>query len=374
MQQKLPLPIVGRMICHNNNLKLTVSLAAIRKNYAAICDFTKRKVAAVLKANAYGIGLEPVARTVYEEGCITFFVATVFEGVQLRKILGQKSEILILNSFHKKDLAAFKKHALSPVINTLQQFDLWAENFGKEQVFAVHFDTGMGRLGVFENEIELLQEKMKRSGYVPNYVLSHLACADQPDHPLNEKQRKLFERISDLFPESIHSLAASEALNLPETYYFDMLRIGKALYGGIQSIEGSVTAQLTFAFKTQARILQIKTLKAGETTGYGGTYQAKKDRKIAVIGMGFADGLPRSCSNTGSVYIGTYRAPIIGRVSMDLTVIDVSDIPSELLSEETWVDVIRDRTSFVQQAVDSSSGIYELITRLGARYERVYQK
>lgn len=355
----------------NSNLKLYVFLDTICQNFRKIQQVTNKEVAAVLKANAYGLGVEPIAGALWDAGCEKFFVATVYEGVALRKILGGKPIIFILNCFHESDLGFYKEYNLRPVINSIEQMDIWLA-YCVTIPLVLHFDTGMNRQGLSIKEMEAVLPRIRN---IPvEYVISHMACAEDVNDPHNEKQLKIFKDIIPYFPAAKHSLTASESLNLSEEYLFHTVRVGKALYGSIPPVAGKATEYLEFAFKTQARILQTRTILKGESIGYGATYTASETRKIATIGIGFADGLPRACSNKGIVYVGEYEAPIIGRVSMDLTIIDVSHIPEKYISTDTWVEVIKDRASFYRQAQDSNSGIYELITRLGGRYERVYAK
>ncbi len=354
----------------NNNLRLDVSVTTICANYEKIKNFTQRQVATVLKANAYGLGVVPISQALLEVGCDTIFVATVYEGAALRKSVGARPTIFVLNCFHEKDLSFFPEYNLRPVINSLQQLDVWLDCAKYTVPLTLHFDTGMHRAGLEEREREDVLKKLKNTSV--EWVMSHMACAENPDDPHNAHQLERFRRIIQDFPQAQYSLAASESLNLPNDYFFHRLRIGKALYGSILPFPGKVTESLQFAFKTQARILQTRTLYKGDTVGYGATYVAPSTRQTATIGIGFADGLPRACSNKGVVYIDNYAAPILGRVSMDLTVIDVSDIPPSLISVDRWVDLIRDRVTFYQQAQDSNSGIYELVTRLGGRYNRHY--
>ncbi|MEI8320969.1 MAG: alanine racemase [Alphaproteobacteria bacterium] len=354
----------------NNNLKLHVSLKTICENYEKIKSFTKRDVAVVLKANAYGLGMGALAGPLVEAGAGTIFVATVCEGVALRQLVGTGVTIFVLNAFHRNDLLYFDQAQLRPVICSVEQLKLWRAH--SDAPIILHFDTGMNRLGLNEDEVGEVLENLK--GARVDYVMSHMACAEHPDDPHNARQLARFKSIIQHFPGAQYSLAASESLNLPDDYFFHMLRIGKALYGSIQPFPGKVTENLKFTFKTQARILQTRILQKGDSIGYGATYVAPESKNIATIGVGFADGLPRACSNQGVVYVGDHEAPILGRVSMDLTVIDVSHIPSELISTETWVDLIRDRRTFYKQAADSNSGIYELVTRLGNRYARIYDK
>ncbi len=353
----------------NPFLRLYIDLEKIIHNYKAIQKYTGVEVSAVVKANAYGIGYGPVAKALESEGCRSFFVATLPEAVALRKVLPKTSAIHIFNGISEETISAVKDLNLTPVIASLSQLDLCAKHFSGG--FVLHFNTGMNRLSLNGNDLEKVLTIVKPNQV--SHVMSHLACADHPQDPKNADQLKIFKEIIPHFPGSVYSLAASEGIGLGRDYYFDGVRVGMSLYGTLGTPPG-MTERLRFAFKSQVAILQIQTIHKGEGIGYGASYIAPSTRRIATIGMGFADGLPRGASNNGVVYLEGYEAPIVGRVSMDLTVIDVSEIPESVATVGKWADIVYDEGSFARLAKDSGSAVYELITRLGQRYDRIYMK
>ncbi len=353
----------------NPFLRLYVDLEKVVHNYKAIQNHTKVEVSVVVKANAYGIGFGPVAKILEEEGCRSFFVATLPEAIALRKILPKTSSIHIFNGITEESIPIVKELGLTPVIASIPQLELCAKHFSEN--FVLHFNTGMNRLSLTEEGLAKVLKILKPTQVA--HVMSHLACADHPKDPKNADQLKKFKQIISHFPDSTYSLAASEGIALGRDYYFDRVRIGMSLYGTLGTPPG-MTEKLEFSFKSQAAILQTQTIHKGESIGYGASYVAPSTRRIATIAVGFADGLPRGASNNGVVYVEGYEAPIVGRVSMDLTVIDISDIPESMAAVGKWVDLVYDEASFARLAKDSNSAVYELITRLGQRYDRIYMK
>jgi alanine racemase len=353
----------------NPFLRLYVDLEKVVYNYKAIQDYTQVEVSAVVKANGYGIGAAPIAKALEEEGCRSFFVATLPEAIALRKSLPKTSAIHIFNGISEETISAVKDLSLTPVVASLSQLDLCAAHFSDG--FVLHFNTGMNRLSLNESDLEKVLKIVKPNQV--SHVMSHLACADDPQDPKNRHQLKMFQEIISHFSSSTYSLAASEGIGLGQPYFFDRVRIGMSLYGTLGTPLG-MTQKLQFAFKSQAAILQVHTIHKGESVGYGASYIAPSTRRIATIGIGFADGLPRGASNNGVVYLERHRAPIVGRVSMDLAVIDISEIPESVAAVGKWVDIVYDESSFARLAKDSGSAVYELITRLGQRYDRIYMR
>jgi alanine racemase len=353
----------------NPFLKLYVDLEKVVHNYKSIQNHTKVEVSAVVKANGYGIGAAPIAKALEEEGCCSFFVATLPEAIALRRVLTKTSAIHIFNGISEETISVVKDLNLTPVIASLSQLDLCMTHFSDG--FVLHFNTGMNRLSLNSEDLDKTLKRIKPNQV--SHVMSHLACADNPKDPKNGDQLKMFKEIISHFPSSTYSLAASEGLGLGQPYFFDRVRIGMSLYGTLGTPLG-MAEELKFAFKSQAAILQVHTIHKGESIGYGASYIASSTRRIATIGMGFADGLPRGASNNGVVYLEGYEAPIVGRVSMDLAVIDVSEIPESVAAVGKWVNIVYDEGSFARLAKDSGSAVYELITRLGQRYDRIYMK
>ncbi len=357
---------------HNPFLTLTIDLSKIVYNFLTISQETGTKTASVLKADAYGVGMGPVAHALKDAGCEEFFVATLPEAMDLRALLGPGPLIFVFNGFDVSQCSLLVDHNLVPVITTLEQLCQAQTHLGVKSPlpWALHFDTGMRRLSLPPQDIMSVLKKI--DGHCVSYTLTHLACADEPAHPMNERQRAHFQEICSFFPNSVRSLGASEAVNLGPAFYFDLLRVGGSLYGALQKVPGKISERLQFALKAQTSILQIQHLRKGESVGYNATYTAPQDRKIATLAAGYADGIPRSLSNKGYVVMEGHKAPILGRISMDLIVVDVTDVPAHLAQVGKWVDLIPDHMAFYEQSLMAGSAPREALTRLGHRFERIY--
>jgi alanine racemase len=359
----------------NNGLRMLVDLKALEHNVHIIRQLAHpAELSCIVKANAYGIGYEGVSEKLYELGVQKFFVANTWEGICLRNLLPYAERIYVLNGIIPQDMEDYHAYKLTPVLNTIQQLKNWVEEsqkYQKKLSAILHFDTGMNRLGFDPEEIPEIKKLI--TALEIECIISHLAQADTSHHPYNQKQQQKFKDIIEKFPGHKYSLAATEALQINAEYYYDMVRIGMGLYGALPpKAPGPLAEDLRFAFKTQARILQIRTIKPGETAGYGQTFKAIKPTRLAVLPLGFVDGIPRAASNSGHVYVQHHSLPIVGRVSMDLTIVDVTDAPEELTSEGSWVDLIRDSVSLYTLAQEWNTGVYEIITRISERFERIY--
>ena len=354
---------------------LRIDLTRLRDNYAAMQALApKARVAASVKADAYGLGAEAVGRTLYGAGCRIFFVATAGEGKLLRDAVGPNAAIYVLNGPAPRDRGVLLGAKLKPVINSLAQARYWAEVCGEVNdppYTIVHLDTGMNRLGLTADEVaELARDKALWRALNPEYVMSHLACAEQQAHPMNREQLKRFKALAAKLPPSALSLANSAGVYLGRDYHFQMVRPGIALYGGTatDTPDKETTRPVV---KLLAPILQVRDVRAGEPLGYNATYVPKTDRRIATVGAGYADGVPVALSNRGFMTIHDQRVPIVGRVSMDLTMLDVTDVhlPVEVGGVVEYLgDAIDDYAS------DALTIDYELLTRLGQRLRRDYQR
>ena len=350
---------------------LEIDLGAIAHNYRAytaqVSDSTR--VAAAVKANAYGLGMEQVSTTLANAGCTDFFVANLEEGVALRQVLAD-AHIYVLNGILPGQEHAFGAFRLSPVLNSFEQARLWRDYAeGRDALPAphLHVDTGMNRLGCPVSEVEKV---MALRGLTLGGVMSHLACASTPDHPLNDEQLHSFSTVTRMLPDLPASLANSAGVFLGEHYHFDMVRIGIGLYGG--QPPGLAANPLRPIVRLRAQILQERDVPAGSSVGYEALYKTGVDRRIATIAAGYADGFPTGLSNSSHVVIGGQRVPVVGRVSMDLMTVDVTDVPLHLSSPGNWAELIGPEMSI--EAVASAGNMipYELLTGLGQRYSRVY--
>jgi len=352
--------------------RLTVRLKAIAANYRTYCRLTApTAVAAVVKADAYGMGVAKVAPALADAGCESFFVARLEEGVTLRKLV-PKARIFVLDGAHPDSVPALIRYRLTPVLNNLAQIAAWsaASEISRTALDAVlHVDTGMNRLGLPGDELTILSaEHGKRlAGLNLVLVMSHLACADQPDNKMNAQQLSRFRQALAMLPPAPASLAASHGAMLGLDYHFDLVRPGVALYGANpQMREGKASASpnlmQTVAVLT-AKVLQVRRIDSGESVGYAATFHAKRPSMIATIALGYADGIPRALSNKGVAVLKGGRLPIAGRVSMDLITLDVSGLAA---APEIGADVefLGDTITLGEVAELAGTNEYEILTRL----------
>lgn len=353
--------------CKQTSARLMVDLAAIRKNYARLAERVGgAECAAVVKADAYGLGVREIASCLSEK-VQTFFVAQPEEGCQLRRLLPEK-RIFVLHGFSPGRPETMVDHSLVPVLNSLEQVRQWrafCQQVGTEHPAALQFDTGMSRFGISEDD---LRDEVVR-GLKPVLVMSHLACADQPDDPANKEQCQRFLAMSAAFPGVPRSLAASSGIFLGSDYHFEMVRPGIALYG-LPPHEGD--RSLFPAIGLEAQILQIRTLKVGERIGYGLTYRAEQPMRVATVGIGYADGIFRSFARNGALWKGDIRLPVLGRISMDSLSIDVTHLPDDATREGEWLTLIGPQQDITKVADHVGTIGYEVLTSLGYRFDRFY--
>ncbi len=362
--------------------ELTIDLGAIADNYRLLKKQAGRSIcAAAVKANAYGTGVGKVAPVLAQAGCDTFFVATLHEGLELRSILPQ-STIYVLNGLMHGTEAVFAKYKLQPVLNDLSQIDAWSD-FARTRAqeaspAAIHFDTGINRLGLSPKEARSLIATPDRvTGFQVSLVMSHLASADVPDDPMNRQQQTLFAELLRDFRQSQPSatpvpgsLANSAGTLTGSKYHFDLVRPGVALYGG-NPFENRPNPMKT-VIHLQGRVLQIRHLEASEGVGYNCTWRAPSPRRIATLDVGYADGYLRAFSNKASAYIDGVEAPLVGRVSMDMLGVDVTDLPENAVRPGTPVSLLGGAVPLDAPARISGLSCYELLTLLGDRYKRIY--
>jgi len=353
---------------------LTVSLSALKDNYRTLANRAGHaECAAVVKADAYGVGLAQAARAFAEAGAKTFFVAQLSEAVALRSILNEVSQafdIYVFAGLRAGQEETFTGHEIRPVLNSLAQLDLWSVQSALPA--ALHLDTGMNRLGLSEADVaELINQPDRLKKIDLRLIMSHLACADTPDHPLNRQQLDRFNRLRDQLPDTPASLANSAGIFLGAEYHFDMVRPGIGLYGGNPQPSSPLPVKPVVGI--DATILQTRDVSSGETIGYGATFTAKRPTRLAILSLGYADGMIRALSNTGWLNIDGMRAPFVGRVSMDLIAVDVTDIPLDRCRAGTRITVVGDTPDLNDLADAAGTISYEFLTLLGQRYERQYQ-
>lgn len=340
--------------------QLSIFLSAIQKNYQLLQDkASTAQCAAVVKANAYGLGIEPVAKTLQEAGVKTYFVALLEEAVKLRGIVSD-ADIYILNGILPGEENDFITHNLMPVLNTPDQLALW----GKEKPCGIHVDTGLNRLGFNLDEFEQLEERNIK------LVMSHLACADQQYHPMNITQRERFFTAAKKFPDALKSLAASDGIFLGTDYHGDLVRPGAALYGLNATLYQ--TNPMHPVVQLSVPVLQTRIVAEEGTVGYAATEGVRKGQRIATVSLGYADGFFRSLSNQGVLFYQGKALPVLGRVSMDVITVDISALPENNLGIGDMLEVFGPNQSVDQLAFRAGTIGYELLTALGQRFNRVY--
>jgi len=339
--------------------RIDIDLDALAHNFRALqARQPGSEVAPVVKADAYGLGVAGIVPHLMRQGARTFFVARRDEGVRLRRIVGPGPVIYVLDGLD--DPAVFREHDLRPVLNATHQVRLWLQTTDIKAAF--HVDTGMNRLGVRPDELDGLPGTLPLS-----LVVSHLACGDEADHPMNPAQRAAFRAVADRFPNVPLSLANSAGAFLGPDYGFDVVRPGISLYGG--GPFGTPHPQIRPVARLSARVLQVRELKAGETVGYGATFKAMRDMRLATVGLGYADGLLRGFAANGRAVVREELRPLTGRVSMDAFSMDISGLD---VTVDDWVEIFGARQAVDDVAAASGTVAYEWLTRIGPRVERHY--
>jgi alanine racemase len=346
---------------------LTINLSAIANNYKLL-QARGAEAAAVVKANAYGLGVEPVALALKKSGCTKFFVANLDEAINLRSILADEF-IGVFHGVRAGQAVEFSQYDLTPVLNDIQQVKLWQQHAEKQQKklpAVIHFDTGMNRLGLSQNDIKLAADAAK--SFDLKYIMSHLACADIAEHPQNHEQLAKLQLITSEFPGIRTSFANSSGIFLGDGYLFDLTRPGSALYG-VNPVSAQPNPMLPVV-KLTSKILQIRVIDSSQSVGYGASCMLPVGAKIATVPVGYADGYLRYLSNKGFCAINGQKVPIVGRISMDLITLDVSGI--EHLEVGAEVEIIGETIKVDDLAAWADTIGYEILTSLGDRYLRVY--
>jgi alanine racemase len=363
---------------------VTIDLDAIYANFRIMAArVVPGECAAVVKADAYGCGIDPVTETLIRAGCRTFFVAHLHEARQVRAH-APEAVIYVLNGFTSEAGPAFMQAYARPVINSsveLAEWDHFVGSTGWSGGAALHVDTGMNRLGITVEEAAAVAPRLQNPNHGIALLMSHLACADQPEHPLNDRQIRQFREVRWLFRGVSASLANSPGIFLDSSTYCDLVRPGLALYGG-NPMPGRANPMRTVV-EVKARILQVRNVQKGATVGYGATWTAKRDSRIAVIAAGYADGVLRATGVAApagrngppprEVIVAGKRCPMVGRVSMDLTALDVTDLPVTAVRRDDMATLIGDGLTLDEAAAQAGTISYELLTGLGRRFHRVWK-
>ena len=337
---------------------LSIDLDAIRANWRALNEKTSGETGAVVKANAYGLGAGFVAKALLKEGVQTFFVAVAEEGVVVRKSLGNASTIYIFGGHMQGDTELIREYRLTPLLNSVDQLIRHVEKLPNHP-FGIQLDTGMNRLGMEPVEWHAVRELALPLN--PKLIMSHLACADDPDHDMNVKQLAEFHKMTDDL-DIPKSLSATGGILLGSDYHFDLTRPGVGLYGGLPFEQARAVAKLNIP------IIQTREVDEGETVGYANTWRAPTPRRIATVSAGYADGIIRAMDGKTALYAGDVACPIVGRISMDLIGVDVTLLTQpveslELLNDRQTIDVLAENAGTIG---------YEILTSLGGRYQRRY--
>ena len=352
---------------------LDIDLGAIRENYRRLkAQLGSVRCAGVVKADGYGLGASRVAAALAAEGCTTFFVALLAEGLALRKALGPEPAIYVLNGLPPGSEPEAVAAGLSPVINSATQLKAWrgaAHATGHRQPAAIQVDSGMSRLGMAPAEVEAIAaDPHAFDGIAVTLVMSHLACADEPEHPANERQWLVFERLRKVLPEAPASLANSSGIFLGSAFHFDLARPGAALYG-INPTPGEPNPMLPVV-RLQAKVVQTRRLEKGAGVGYGHIFHATGPLSAATISLGYADGWHRRAAS--AAWFEGVRLPFLGRVSMDSIILDISALPAGKLAEGDLVELLGPLQSVDDAAGHAGTIGYEILTSLGSRFHRRY--
>lgn len=363
----------------SNNFSLTtlqVNVTNIVKNYQRVVNIVGNKVnvAAVVKANCYGLGMMQIVPALEQEGCREFYVATLDEAISLRQLLKQDADIFVLLGVNKSEEEYFLQHNLIPVLNNQHQMQIWGDKaraLGKKLLAALHVDTGMTRLGIPDNQFS---EVLSASGAVDlfniSYIISHLACPGICDHPMNETQLNKFKQIRQSYPKYRYSFSSSAGVLLGQEYIFDQVRPGACLYGINVSEDQVLPLQPVVALTS--RIIQVYRITNVQSVGYSASYQLEPGMVTATIPVGYADGYFRCLSNKGYCYIADIKVPIIGAVSMDVLSIDVTHVPEHLRQIGQKVELIGNNVSVETIASIANTIGYEVLTSIGNRYYKEY--
>ena len=356
---------------------LDIDLHAIADNWAKLCrQHPSGPVAAVLKADAYGLGAAPVARRLFAAGCRHVFTAHLSEAQAIRPLLPSPlppgAMLAVLNGLWPGDAPAYADADIAPVLGSLAEIEDWAAHartLGRPLPALLHVDTGMNRLGLPPEEVDVLAAEPERlDGVRLLYIMTHLVSAEMPGDPINALQRDRFAQACARLPAAPRSLANSSGCFLGPAFGSDLARPGAALFG-VNPTPGDPNP-MRAAVRLRARILQVREVPPGGRVGYNGVWTARRPSRIATVSVGYADGYPRSLTNGAAACFDEQAVPLVGRVSMDLSTFDITDAPGATVG--SWLDLIGPRMTVDEVARRAGTNGYEILTQLGARYRRAY--
>ncbi|WP_275790099.1 alanine racemase [Pararhizobium gei] len=364
--------------------RLIIDLGALADNWRTMDKLSgTARAAAILKANAYGIGIEPAAETLYAAGARDFFVANAEEGAELRPLVPD-GRIYILAGMWPGNEHLFFDNGLVPIINSEEQLAFFMSALSErgDHPCVLHVDTGMNRLGLSMKEaLMLANDPARPASFSPILVMSHLACADDQAHPLNRRQLESFRAVTAAFEGVESSLANSAGIHLGSEYHFDMTRPGIAVYGG-EAVNGAPN-MMKPVVTSEARILQIRDVRTGDTASYGASAQFARDSRVAIVAIGYADGYHRSVSGGGVAlrqatpsgaygFLHGHKVAHLGRVTMDLSLFDVTDLPVNAARPGDYIELFGENIAIDDVARAGGTIGYEMLTSLGQRYDRAY--
>lgn len=354
---------------------LRIDLQAVRNNYRLLCDkLGAAQCGAAVKADAYGLGAAPVSRALLQEGCRHFFVAHLEEAIALRPHLPDQAAIYVMHGSPVGYEPEFLEHRCIPVLNSEQQVAAWRALAQQRQTALpaiIQLDTGMSRMGLSSREVQAwLADPDFILGIELQYLMSHLACAEDHAHPMNHHQLQTFKTLRAQLPGCAASLANSSGIFLGSDFHFDLARPGAALYGVAPVADQPNPMQAVVHL--QGCIIQTRDIPAGTGVGYGATWRCTQNSRIATVAVGYADGWMRSLSNRGIAQIAGQSVPMVGNVSMDTITLDVTQVAIEHLQPGALVDLISETNTVDQVAARADTIGYEILTSLGMRYQREY--
>ena len=368
---------MSQMNSIDQNTILEIDLKSISHNFIKIKKKVSKNciVAATVKANAYGLGMKKISQTLIKDKCKDFFVATLMEGIELRSY-NKSINIYILNGLDIGKCSIYKKYKLTPVLNSIKQiseYEIYQSKIKKSMDAIIQFDTGMSRLGLDEEETKKLINNKNKLLKITNlrYIMSHLACGDDPKNKKNNEQLEMFRKISKSFKNIKMTLANSAGVLLGKNYHFDMVRPGISIYGG--NAQKNQKNTYRHVIKLTAKLIQIRQIKKGSTVGYGATYKAKQKMIIGTISLGYADGFNRLFSNNMKCYYKKQEINLIGRVSMDLVTLDLSKFQKKDVQINNRIEIINNKNNINQICMNIGTIPYEILTNLGHRYSRKYK-
>ncbi|PRX35331.1 alanine racemase [Meinhardsimonia xiamenensis] len=341
---------------------LDIDLDAIVANWRALDALSAPEVetGVTIKADAYGLGAGPVAEALAEAGAGRFFIAQAEEGEAIREAVGPGPLVYVYSGHMEGDTEAIGDLGLIPVLNSIEQMTRHFERLPRHP-FAIQLDTGMNRLGMEPAEWLAVRDLVIQQR--PHFVMSHLACADEPEHPMNARQLALFRELTEGLSVP-RSLAATGGILLGPEYHFDITRPGIGLYGGLPFEDARPVVVLSLP------VIQTRSLEPGETVGYANTWEAEVPTRLATVSAGYADGLMRALSNRAMLFADGVPCPLVGRVSMDLITVDITHLDRD---PET-LEILCPEQSIDDLAAAADTIGYEILTALGNRYTRRYRR